>query len=273
MLVFPNCKINLGLQVRRRRADGYHDLETLFYPVPVHDVLEGIQAEGRGSLGFSASGRPVTATPEQNLCYQAYELLKQRFPGLPSVNLHLHKILPSGAGIGGGSADAAFTLLLLNEKLKLGLETGALAALALGLGSDCPFFIYNRPSFAAGRGELLEPVDIDLSGYWLQLVHTGLHIPTSAAFRHVTPNDERPSLRTLVAVPPAQWRNTLHNDFEDSVFPQYPELARLKQSFYDRGALYAAMTGSGSAVFGIFSGDPGPETSFPPAWFHRTVRL
>ncbi|TCJ16549.1 4-(cytidine 5'-diphospho)-2-C-methyl-D-erythritol kinase [Flaviaesturariibacter flavus] len=274
MIVFPNCKINLGLQVRRRRADGYHDLETIFYPVPVYDMLEGIQVAGKGHITFTASGRAVTATPQQNLCFKAYGLLQGRFPDLPSVALHLHKVLPSGAGLGGGSADAAFTLMLLNEKLGLGLSTDELAALALQLGSDCPFFLYNRPGFASGRGERIEALALDLSGYWLQLVHTGLHIPTSAAFSRVRPDDDRPSLRTLATLPVAQWRDTLHNDFEDSVFPQYPELAELKQDLYDRGACYAAMTGSGSAVFGIFPKEHTEiASSYPPDYFVRSIRL
>ncbi|RYE01167.1 MAG: 4-(cytidine 5'-diphospho)-2-C-methyl-D-erythritol kinase, partial [Sphingobacteriales bacterium] len=229
MLVFPNCKINLGLQVRRKRTDGFHDLETVFYPVPVQDALEAVQVEGSGEIAFTSSGNSVTNAPEQNICVKAYRLLQARIPDLPSVRMHLHKVIPSGAGLGGGSADGAYTLLLLNEKLKLGLTTGVLTQLALQLGSDCPFFLYNTPAFARGRGELLEPMELDLRGYTLLLVHPGLHVSTADAFRHVRPDDDRPSLRELILHPVAEWKEALHNDFEASVFAQFPALAGLKQ--------------------------------------------
>lgn len=274
MLAFPNCKINLGLQVRRKRADGFHDLETVFYPVAAQDALEVLQTEGEGTIQFSASGRTVTRIPEQNICFKAYQLLRERFPGLPSVRVHLHKVLPSGAGLGGGSADGAYCLLLLNQKLHLGLSTGELAGLALRLGSDCPFFIYNTPAFAQGRGELLEPVALSLAGYQLLLVHPGVHVSTAQAFRLVRPNDDRPSLRTLLHQPVTAWQETLHNDFEASVFPQFPEIAALKEQIRARGAVYAAMSGSGSSVFGIFHPGAQPQTTgFPAHYFVRSVTL
>jgi 4-diphosphocytidyl-2-C-methyl-D-erythritol kinase len=274
LIVFPNCKINLGLQVRRKRADGYHNLETVFYPVQVQDALEAVQVEGKDGLRFTASGREVTATPEKNICFKAYALLKERFPDLPSISMHLHKLLPSGAGLGGGSADGAFALRLINEKLKLALADEELSELALELGSDCPFFIYNKPCFAQGRGEQLQPINLDLAGYQLLLMHPGLHIPTPEAFRYVRPDDGRPSVQTLISKPVEEWRNALHNDFEDSVFIQYPELEKMKQDFYEQGALYAAMSGSGSTIFGIFPGDHQfGWTSYPPTFFVRRIRF
>ncbi|GAA4331565.1 4-(cytidine 5'-diphospho)-2-C-methyl-D-erythritol kinase [Flaviaesturariibacter amylovorans] len=265
MIVFPNCKINLGLQVRRRRADGYHDLETIFYPVPLADALELVQVEGHGTIEFSASGRAVEGAPESNICYKAYRLLLQHFPDLPAVRLHLHKVVPTGAGLGGGSADGAFTLTLLNRKLQLGLSEAQLLDYALQLGSDCPFFIRNSPSFAQGRGEALEPLSLDLSAYTLVIVHPGIHIPTAAAFKGVQPNDDRPSLRTLATLAPAGWKGALENDFEPSVFAQYPEIAGIKEALYEAGATYASLTGSGSAVYGLFQ-DP-PFLSFPDRYF------
>ncbi|RYZ17248.1 MAG: 4-(cytidine 5'-diphospho)-2-C-methyl-D-erythritol kinase [Chitinophagaceae bacterium] len=274
MLLFPNCKINLGLQVRRKRPDGFHDLETVFYPVAVQDALEVVQAPGKGTLHFSGSGRRVTRIPEQNICVKAYGLLQERFPDLPSVRMHLHKVLPSGAGLGGGSADGAYALLALNQKLNLGLTTGDLAALALRLGSDCPFFIYNTAAFARGRGELLEPVPLNLSGYTLLLVHPGLSVPTAEAFRHVRPNDDRPSLRELVQEPPERWQDVLHNDFEASVFSAFPVIGQLKKRIQAMGALYTAMSGSGSTVFGIFGAGTLPaQTDFPNTYFVRSVPL
>ncbi|RYY96347.1 MAG: 4-(cytidine 5'-diphospho)-2-C-methyl-D-erythritol kinase [Chitinophagaceae bacterium] len=269
MILFPNCKINLGLQVRRRRADGYHDLETLFYPVPLSDALEAVRMEGSGVLEFSSSGRAVEGAPESNICFTAYHLLRNDFPGLPSVRLHLHKLVPTGAGLGGGSADGAFTLTLLNRKLNLGLTEQQLLDYALRLGSDCPFFIRNEPSFAAGRGEVLEPFTVDLSAYTLVIVHPGIHIPTAAAFRGIVPDDDRPSLRALGAAPPSTWKGLLKNDFEDPVFAQYEEIAAVKETLYAHGAVYASLTGSGSAVYGLFEGSP--LLSFPGHYFvYRT---
>ncbi|RYY40521.1 MAG: 4-(cytidine 5'-diphospho)-2-C-methyl-D-erythritol kinase [Chitinophagaceae bacterium] len=255
MLLFPNCKINLGLQIRRKRSDGFHDLETVFYPVAVQDALEATQREGKGELQFTSSGNTVTRIPEQNICVKAYRLLQERFPDLPSVQMHLHKVIPSGAGLGGGSADGAYALLLLNQKMGLGLSTGDLAEMALQLGSDCPFFIYNTPSFAGGRGELLEPIPVDLSGHQLLLVHPGIHVPTAEAFRHVAPNDDRPSVKELIALPVAQWQASLQNDFESPVFRAYPRIAALKERIRSLGAIYTAMSGSGSSLFGIFEKD------------------
>jgi len=274
MIVFPNCKINLGLQVRRKRTDGYHDLETIFYPVPVEDALEVVQVNGKGTLEFSSSGREVTATAEDNICYKAYLLLRERFPDLPSVQMHLHKVIPSGAGLGGGSADGAFTLLLLNRKLSLNLTETELADLALQLGSDCPFFIYNKPCFASGRGEALSPLGLSLAGYTLLLIHPGIHVPTAAAFRNIRPDDNRPGLQSVMAAPPDRWPELLQNNFENSVFIQYPELMLIKEKLYQMSAVYASMSGSGSAIYGLFApGQEVEEVQCPESYFVRKVVL
>lgn len=275
MLLFPNCKINLGLQIRRKRADGFHDLETVFYPVALQDALEVIQSDGKGELAFTSSGNTVTRIPGQNICVKAYRLLQQRFPELPSVQMHLHKVIPSGAGLGGGSADGAYALLLLNQKLRLGLANGELAELALQLGSDCPFFIYNTPAFARGRGELLEPIPLDLSSYQVLLVNPGVHVPTAEAFRHVRPNDDRPSMKELIGLPVSQWQEALHNDFEASVFRAFPRVGELKEYLLSLKPLYCAMSGSGSSVFGIFEKDrlTAPPSALPRAYFARLLPL
>ncbi|NLR77763.1 4-(cytidine 5'-diphospho)-2-C-methyl-D-erythritol kinase [Chitinophaga eiseniae] len=249
MIVFPNCKINLGLHITRKRPDGFHDLETVFYPLPVNDALEII---AHPSLQFASSGIPVPGEAADNLCIRAFQLLQRDFPQVQPVNIHLHKHIPIGAGLGGGSADAAFMLQLLNQKFQLGLSDTALADYAAQLGSDCPFFIYNRPCYATGRGEIMDPIDLDLSGYSFVLVHPGIHVNTGWAFRQLTPQAPAYGLREKIQSPVATWREIITNDFEAPVFSAYPVLAGIKEQLYAAGALYAAMSGSGSAVVGIF---------------------
>jgi 4-diphosphocytidyl-2-C-methyl-D-erythritol kinase len=249
MVSFPNCKINLGLKILRRREDGFHDLETVFYPLPLRDVLESVRSP---DLQFTATGRPIPGDPGANLTIRAWQLLRQDFPGLPFVHIYLHKQIPIGGGLGGGSADGAFMLDLLNREFHLGLDTDRLARYAVQLGSDCPFFLLNQPCLGQGRGERLEPLALDLSAWSFLLVHPGIHISTAGAFSRCRPDDSGPSLRSLISQPVTHWRDTLVNDFEASVFGEYPVLRQIKQSLYDRGAVYAAMTGSGSCLFGIF---------------------
>lgn len=253
MLRFPNAKINLGLHITRRRPDGYHDLETIFYPLAtMRDALEIVPAVGAKSA-FHASGLPVGGAAESNLAWRAYALLRTRFPGkLPELDMYLHKAIPMGAGLGGGSADAAFALQMLHEIAGLGLRQSELEALALELGSDCPFFIRNTPQYATGRGEQMEPLALDLSAYRIKVICPDVHVSTRAAFSRVQPQLSRFDLRSLPQVPLEEWRELLRNDFEESVFVQYPEIAAAKGSLYAEGAIYAAMSGSGSAVFGIF---------------------
>ena len=247
MIVFPNCKINLGLNIIRKREDGFHDLETIFLPIPLTDVLEIIPSD---KTELIITGMPVNAT--DNLCIKAYNLLQEKFPELPAIKMHLHKAIPLGAGLGGGSSDAAFTLQLLNEKFELNLKTEQLIDYGLQLGSDCPFFIINKPCFATGRGEILEPVDIDLSNYKILIVNPGIHIDTKWAFSKITPQKKRISIREIIAQPIESWKEDLQNDFEVPVFAEYPEIEKIKNKLYELGATYASLSGSGSSVYGIF---------------------
>ncbi|MBP6286235.1 MAG: 4-(cytidine 5'-diphospho)-2-C-methyl-D-erythritol kinase [Ferruginibacter sp.] len=254
MIVFPNCKINLGLNILRKREDGFHDLETVFYPIPFTDALEAIaDPAGNMETSFTASGLQVEGAAGDNLCVKAYQLLKKDLPRLPPVKVHLHKAIPMGAGLGGGSADAAFMLKLLNEKFKLNLSTSELLHYALRLGSDCPFFIINKPCFAAGRGERLEEIALDLSAYKIVLVNPGIHINTGWAFSQITPSLPQRSIREMISQPVATWENDLKNDFEEAVFAAHPAVRSVKEDLYRQGALYASMSGSGSTVFGIFN--------------------
>ena len=255
MIIFSNCKINLGLRILRKRADGYHDLETVFYPVALNDAIEVIRIEQSNAV-FSQSGLSIDCEPGQNLCMKAYSLLQRTF-AIPPVKMHLHKSVPMGAGLGGGSANAAFTLKLLNRKFNLNLTQDQLLDLALQLGSDCPFFIVNKPCIATGRGEFMETIDLSpLQSYTLAIVHPGIHISTAWAFAQLTPKDNGLSIREIITRPVAEWKETLINDFEPDVFRAHPLIAQIKQQLYNDGAAYACMSGSGSAVFGLFKDLP-----------------
>lgn len=257
MVIFPNCKINLGLNIICKREDGYHDLETIFYPVSVKDALEVIQAKENS---FHLTGLPVIGSAENNLCVKAYHLLKKDFPALPPVSIHLHKVIPMGAGLGGGSADGAFMLQLLNKKFDLKLSAEKLMQYSLQLGSDCPFFIINTPCFATGRGENLTPINLDLSSYKIVIVNPGIHVSTKEAFSKLTPTPPLVSLQQLIELPIEEWKNRITNNFEKAVFQLFPGIESIKKEFYDKGALYASLTGSGSTVFGIF--DKKSEVNF-----------
>ncbi len=256
MLRFPNCKINIGLSVTRKRADGYHDIETVFYPltghnIPLRDVLEVTPA---ATTQLHMSGLAVAGSNVDNLVWKAYQLLKAAFTDkVPPLDIYLHKVLPMGAGLGGGSADGAFMLNLLNDYCALGLSNEQLISYALQLGSDCPFFILNTPQYATGRGEVMTGVALDLSAYSIQLLCPGLHVATGKAFGMLTPAPAKFDLRQLAALPITEWKEHVANDFEGPVFAQYPVLATIKQQLYEQGALYASMSGSGSAIFGIFN--------------------
>jgi 4-diphosphocytidyl-2-C-methyl-D-erythritol kinase len=256
MVIFPNCKINLGLRILRKREDGYHDLETIFYPLGIKDVLEVITSTNaettKANINFHQSGLAIDGDASTNLCVRAFELLRKEFPSLASIEMHLHKNIPLGAGLGGGSADGAFALMLINEKFQLGLSTEKLIDLALQLGSDCPFFIVNSPSYATGRGEFMEPISLNLSAYNFLVVSPGIHVSTAKAFSLVKPALPALSLRQIVQKPIADWKNELVNDFEQPVFELHPEIKQIKEELYEAGALYASLTGSGSSVFGIF---------------------
>lgn len=247
MIVFPNCKINIGLNIIRKREDGYHDLETVFFPIPFNDVLEIITSD---KTELIVTGR--TVNPDSNLCSKAYNLLKQDFPELPPVKIHLHKIIPLGAGLGGGSSDAAFTLQLLNEKFKLNIKNQQLINYALLLGSDCPFFIINKPCLAISRGEILEPIKINLSKYKILIIYPGIHIDTKWAFSRIVPQQSKLSVKEIITHPIETWKDNLKNDFETPVFAKYPEIMKIKNDLYKQGAAYASLSGSGSTVYGIF---------------------
>lgn len=265
MVFFPNCKINLGLNIIGKRADGYHAIETLFYPIAVTDVLEAVRGAEEG-IRFRSTGLAIAGNTSDNLCVKAYHLLQKDFPDLLPVQMHLHKAIPTGAGLGGGSANGAFALKLLNKMGNLALSTEQLMGYALQLGSDCPFFILNQPCFATGRGEIMEPVTLDLSAYRFVIVHPGIHISTAAAFARIHPAQPAKSVREIVQQPVATWKNELVNDFEEAVFASQPVIASLKQELYQQGALYASMTGSGSAVYGIFHKESRPLHVFDPNW-------
>jgi 4-diphosphocytidyl-2-C-methyl-D-erythritol kinase len=252
MLSFPNCKINLGLHVTRRRDDGYHDLETVFYPLPLKDALEIIRGTG-DTVQFNQTGLAIAGDSDSNLCVRAWQLLKKDFPELPGINMHLHKTISIGAGLGGGSADGAFALALLNRLFQLGIDPTRLESYALQLGSDCPFFIRNRPTLATGRGEVMTDVELDLSAYSFVMVNPGIHVSTAEAFKGITPRQPARSIRDIVQLPVEEWKQAgLTNDFEAPVCNQYPVISAIKKSLYAAGASYASMTGSGSSVYGIF---------------------
>jgi len=281
MLFFPNCKINLGLRILRRRTDGYHDLETIFYPLPLRDALESIRLQPEEPAPdhledeprFTSYGHPIPGDPNNNLCLKAWRLLKIDYPDLPPTHIHLFKNIPIGAGLGGGSADGAWTLKALDTQFHLGLDQERLLRYAAQLGSDCPFFILNTPSLGGGRGEQLTPVNLDLSDYTFVLVDPGIHISTAQAFSLCTPAENPIPLTTIITRPINTWRNLLINDFEQPVFQLHPELEEIKPTLYAHGALYASLTGSGSSFFGIFPKDQAPERpDFHFSYNYRILR-
>ena len=274
MIVFPNCKINLGLNILRKRSDGHHDLETIFYPLPLTDVLEITTYTGHERtpvIPFTTSGLPIETDTVSNLCSKAYKILKKDFPDLPLVQMHLHKVIPLGSGLGGGSADAAFTLKLLNEKFGLQLSFNQLCEYAIQLGSDCPFFIINKPCFATGRGEELQEMSVNLSAYKILIVNPGIYINTGEAFRHIKPTIPERSIKKVIASPIKIWKDQLKNDFEVYAFKKYPELVDIKDQLYLAGAVYASMSGSGSTVYGIFPKQNETKLQFPSHYFVKKL--
>lgn len=268
MIIFPNCKLNLGLNVIRKRDDGYHDLETVFYPIDICDALEIITAEETQPVSFFSTGLNTGSNEQKNLCVKAYHLLKKDFPQLPSVKLHLHKAIPIGAGLGGGSADAAFTLILLNKKFQLDLSREQLIDYASRLGSDCAFFVINKTCFAQGKGEILQSLSLDLSAYKFLVVNPNIHISTPWAYSKIEPVVPSLSIKEIIHQPVSAWKDILTNDFEKPVMQQYPLIETLKEELYNLGAVYASMSGSGSTCFGIFLKDHKIDTSvFPSSYF------
>lgn len=270
MVLFPNCKINLGLHILQKRADGFHNLETVFYPLPFTDALEIVHQQNHAESTLTVTGLAVDAPPEKNLCFKAFQLLKTDFPGLPQVQMHLHKVVPMGAGLGGGSANAAFTLLLLNKKFNLQLTQSQLLAYALALGSDCPFFIINKPCFATGRGERLTEIELNLSAYTIVLVNPKIHINTGWAFKNLNNKSPEITVAKAISMPVTAWKHALTNQFEEAVFAHYPEIGHIKKQLYQQGAVYAAMSGSGSTVFGLFL-EKQPQLHFPEHYFMKLI--
>ncbi|MEF9985643.1 MAG: 4-(cytidine 5'-diphospho)-2-C-methyl-D-erythritol kinase [Bacteroidales bacterium] len=261
MILYPNAKINIGLRVLNKRPDGYHNLETAFYPVSTTDILEVVEST---KLKMFQYGIEYPGNPMDNLCVKAYGLLKQEFD-IPAVEIHLYKKIPVGAGLGGGSSDAAFMLKALNEMFHLNLSDKRLVYYAAQLGSDCPFFVYNQPMLGAGRGEILTPIDVDLlKNYEIRLVYPPFFVSTSDAYKGIVPRNvwktksengvisNVTSLKELLQLSPNKWVGKIENDFETTVFAKFPQLQQYKTQLYEQGAVYASMSGSGSAMFGIF---------------------
>lgn len=248
MISFPNAKVNIGLQIVSKRADGYHNLLSCFYPVGWSDVLEILPAT---ELAFSSSGIAIPGQASGNLCLKAYHLLANDFT-LPPVHIHLHKVIPIGAGLGGGSADGAFTIRMLNDLFTLGLGTAQMETYARRIGSDCAFFIQNQPIFCSQKGDQFEPIELSLAAKQIVLVNPGIHISTAEAYAGVVPQEPAIDLKTALQGDIRQWKEKVQNDFEATLAQSYPPIARIKTQLYELGALYASMTGSGSTVYGIF---------------------
>ena len=265
MVVFPNAKINLGLNVTERRPDGYHNIETVFYPIGLSDVLEVEASENCADYSFSCSGIELGGDPEDNLIVRAYRLLRSEHQ-FPSIDISLIKQIPFGAGLGGGSADAAFMLKALNELFELKITPRKLEKFAVLLGADCPVFIKNKPVFATGIGNVFTPVKVSLKGKFLLLVKPDIHVSTPEAYSLVVPEKPLVSLNELIQCPMIEWKDTIKNDFETSVFTKYPEIETIKDCLYEQGAVYASMSGSGSSVYGIFD-TVIPENKFFEGYF------
>ncbi|MEF8803937.1 MULTISPECIES: 4-(cytidine 5'-diphospho)-2-C-methyl-D-erythritol kinase [Bacteroides] len=255
MIVFPNIKINLGLSITEKRPDGYHNLETVFYPVALEDALE-IRAlpEADKKITLHQYGMEIAGKPEDNLVAKAYSLLDKEFH-LPPVEIHLYKHIPSGAGLGGGSSDAAFMLKLLNGHFHLNLSEEQLEIYAATLGADCAFFIKNKPVYAEGIGNIFSPIELSLKGYQIMIVKPDVFVSTREAFANIHPHHPEYPVKEVIRRPVAEWKDILINDFEASVFPQHPVIGEIKQELYNQGAIYASMSGSGSSVFGLFAPD------------------
>ena len=253
MITFPNIKINLGLSITEKRPDGYHNLETVFYPVALEDALEiRTSPEAQQKFTLHQHGMEIAGNPENNLVVKAYLLLDKEFH-LPPVEIHLYKHIPSGAGLGGGSSDAAFMLKVLNEHYNLQLSDNQLEDYAATLGADCAFFIKNTPTYAEGIGNIFSPIELSLKGYRIMIVKPDVFVSTREAFANIRPHRPEYPVREVIRRPVAEWKDTLINDFEASVFPQYPVIGEIKEELYHQGAIYASMSGSGSSVFGLFA--------------------
>ena len=252
MIVFPNAKINIGINITGRRPDGYHNIETIFYPLPIYDALEALPSD---ELAFHSSGLDIPGRVEDNLCIKGYHLIKKDH-NLPPLNIQLLKHIPIGAGLGGGSANAAFFIKLINNLFDLKLTVAEMLNYARQLGADCAFFIENKPVFAFEKGDRFEDIELDLAKYHIVLVMPPAHVSTAEAYRGVKPAAVSRSLKELIQLPVEEWKNYIKNDFEDSVFKNHPVIRGVKAALYEAGAIYASMSGSGASVFGIFNKKP-----------------
>lgn len=266
MVIFPNAKINIGLNILRRRGDGYHEIETLFYPIGLKDALEYV-VNGKDHVNFYSSGLSLDIQPEQNIVLKAYRMMQEEH-SLPGLDIHLHKAIPSGAGLGGGSADASFFLKSLNEHFELEIAPDKLKIMAGRLGADCAFFLENRPSFARGTGDQISPADVDLSGYYLLLVKPPFGVDTKEAYSGVVPQDYPYNFKDIITGRINEWKKSIKNDFEKSLFVKFPELELLKDRLAGMGSVYTSMSGSGSSVYAFFDKKPKfSEKDFPAGTF------
>jgi len=269
MICFPNAKINIGLHVLEKQKDGFHAIESLFLPIQLNDILEVVpQPQLKEKWVLYQSGLCIAGSEKENLVVRAYELLDKEF-SLPPVSLYLHKVIPMGAGLGGGSANGAFTLTCINQLFNLGLLQTQLESYAAQLGSDCPFFIQNSPAFVSGRGDCLEPILNDKGiTYFIVVVNPGYHVSTKKAYSQVVPNSQnRGAIERIISQPLKEWVTGLSNDFESCVFDEFPEVKRIKEGLYNEGALFASMTGSGSSVYGIFKHKKELKPLFPKSYY------
>ena len=247
MILYPNAKINLGLNIESKRSDGYHNISSVFYPI--YDCFDILEIVSSNSFLFTSSGIPIPGS--NNLCIKAYDLLKLKF-NIPAVHIHLHKKIPIGAGLGGGSSDGAFVLKGLNDLFKLNISNKILKDLALELGADCPFFIENEPKYITGIGDLMENIKLDLSMYEIRLVDSKIHINTKNAYSNIVPKSQKLKLSELIRKPIRLWKDLITNDFEQTVFKNYPKLSKVKENLYEKGAIFSSMTGTGSTIYGLF---------------------
>lgn len=266
MILFPPAKINLGLSVLRKREDAFHEIETCMFPIPLTDVLEILPSE---DFVFKQTGLTIDGNSESNLCVQAFQLMKKAYD-IPNVYIHLLKIIPMGAGLGGGSSDAAYVIRGLNDLFHLNLSLDIMEKHAAELGSDCPFFIHDDVKIAKGRGEVLSSIDINLEGKYIKLINPEIHIGTAEAYSNVSFAPDRFKIEEVISLPIKEWRDKLFNDFELSIFPSHPEIEEIKELLYNEGAMFSSMSGSGSTVFGIFEDEPDSKSEYK---FTRVFKL
>lgn len=251
MLVFPNAKINIGLNILRKRADNYHDIQSIFYPIELNDVLEVVEDNSVKNYEFVNTGLLIDAPVEKNLVVKVYETFKKEYK-LPPVKIHLHKVIPFGAGLGGGSADASFMIKLLNDLFSLNISTKQMLVYAKSIGADCPFFIENKPAYVTGIGDILESINFSLNDYKIILVKPNINLNTAHIYSYIKPNEDVNNLKNITNIPIEKWKDNIFNDFEKPIFNLNPQIKELKNNLYKKGAIYSSMSGSGSSIFGIF---------------------